>query len=127
METASNFTTVFEHLKALMVSLEEQCVVLHNQQGKYYLALNPIPNVKRDLWFGGVEIKKNHVSYHLMAVYEHPELLLNASDALKKRMQGKSCFNFKKVDEALFAELGELTQRGFVEFARHIQQTYQTE
>jgi hypothetical protein len=28
-------------------------------------------------------------------------------------MQGKSCFNFTKVDEALFAELGELTRTGF--------------
>ena len=28
-------------------------------------------------------------------------------------MQGKSCFNFAKVDEKLFAELEELTVTGF--------------
>ena len=27
------------------------------------------------------------------------------SDALRKRMQGKSCFNFTKVDDDLFHEL----------------------
>jgi hypothetical protein len=31
-------------------------------------------------------------------------------------MQGKSCFNFKQVDEALLAELGSLTRRGFARF-----------
>jgi hypothetical protein len=28
-------------------------------------------------------------------------------------MQGKSCFNFIKVDKVLFGELAELTQAGF--------------
>ena len=28
-------------------------------------------------------------------------------------MQGKSCFNFIKVDDALLTELAELTRRGF--------------
>ena len=28
-------------------------------------------------------------------------------------MQGKSCFNFTRVDEALFAELADLTRRGY--------------
>jgi hypothetical protein len=28
-------------------------------------------------------------------------------------MQGKSCFNFSKLDEELFQELAQLTQAGF--------------
>jgi hypothetical protein len=39
-----------------------------------------------------------------------PELLKNISPELKKRMQGKSCFNFKKVEPDLFKELKELTR-----------------
>jgi hypothetical protein len=31
---------------------------------------------------------------------------------LKKRMQGKSRFNFRAPDEVRFAELGELTRAG---------------
>jgi hypothetical protein len=31
-------------------------------------------------------------------------------------MQGKSCFNFTSVDEKLFNELAELTERGYERF-----------
>jgi len=38
-----------------------------------------------------------------------PELMDSMSPELKRRMQGKSCFNFTKIDEPLFAELASLT------------------
>ena len=38
------------------------------------------------------------------------------SPALKKRMQGKACFNFTTIDEACFAELGRLTAAGLKVF-----------
>jgi len=38
------------------------------------------------------------------------------SPELKKRMQGKSCFNFKEVDEKLFKELARLTKAGAAKF-----------
>jgi hypothetical protein len=44
----------------------------------------------------------------------HPDLLDGISPALKKRMQGKSCFNFKSIEPALFDELSMLTQRSLV-------------
>jgi hypothetical protein len=34
------------------------------------------------------------------------------------RMQGKSCFNFKKPDEALFKELDQMTVHGFPSFRK---------
>ena len=39
----------------------------------------------------------------------YPELLKGISPELKKHMQGKSCFNFKKVEPDLFKELADLT------------------
>jgi hypothetical protein len=51
-----------------------------------------------------------------MPVYGHPKLLENISWKLRARIQGKSCFNFKVVDEALFEELEELTTAGFDAF-----------
>ena len=69
---------------------------------------------------GGVRrpspIKKKYVSFYLMPVYMYPELLEGITPELRKRMQGKSCFNFKRVDESLFEELGALTSRGFEKF-----------
>ena len=48
-----------------------------------------------------------------MPVYMNPKLLNRMSPELKKRMQGKSCFNFAKVDKKLFAELRGITASGF--------------
>lgn len=61
---------------------------------------------------GAVQSKKNYVSFHLMPVYAFPELLDDLSPALRKRMQGKSCFNFSEVDEPLVAELTQLVAAG---------------
>ncbi|MCI0346901.1 MAG: hypothetical protein L0221_15900 [Chloroflexi bacterium] len=48
----------------------------------------------------------------------HPdaELVGSLSPELRRRMQGKSCFNFTKVDDALFEELERITAKGV---ARH--------
>lgn len=51
-----------------------------------------------------------------MPVYVYAELLEGISQPLKNRMQGKSCFNFKKIDKALFEELQELTEKGFYKY-----------
>ena len=58
-----------------------------------------------------VQTGKTYVAYHLMGVYGNPKLLQACSPALKARMQGKSCFNFTKIDEPLFRELADLTAR----------------
>jgi hypothetical protein len=70
----------------------------------------------REVWFGAVGERKNYVSYHLMPVYAFPDLLKKVSPELKARMQGKSCFNFKEVDDKLFAELARLTEEGYKRF-----------
>lgn len=49
-------------------------------------------------------------------MYVFPELLDGISPELKKRMQGKSCFNFKAVDRELVRELEALTKAGFERF-----------
>jgi len=51
-----------------------------------------------------------------MPVYVFPELLKDISPELKKHMQGKSCFNFGKVEPALFEELAELTRKSAERF-----------
>ena len=51
-----------------------------------------------------------------MPVYVFPDLLKDISPELRKHMQGKSCFNFKKVEPDLFEELSELTRKGIERF-----------
>lgn len=48
-----------------------------------------------------------------MPVYVEPSLLVDVSPVLRRRMQGKWCFNFTTVDEALFGELETLTRLGY--------------
>ena len=48
-----------------------------------------------------------------MPVYLNPGLLEGMSPGLRKRMQGKSCFNFTRLDPVLLAELPALTEAGF--------------
>jgi hypothetical protein len=73
---------------------------------------------KKAVFFGAAHVKKNYVSFYLMPVYMFPELLTDVSPELKKHMQGKSCFNFKKVEPDLFKELASLTHKGFDQFIK---------
>lgn len=70
-------------------------------------------SVGRMVWFGGVNTNKRYVSYYLMPVYTFPDLLESISPQLRKRMQGKSCWNLRYSDDALFAELGVLTEKAY--------------
>jgi hypothetical protein len=58
----------------------------------------------------GTRLGKRYVSYYLMTVYAGPNWWHDVPE-LRRRMQGKSCFNFASVDERLFAELDDLTAR----------------
>lgn len=108
----SNFEEIFERLKPLLQTYEADLALKIDQPGKYYL-LSKKPFNKKDLWFGGVEIKKNYVSFHLVPVYMFPEMIEGISAGLKQKMQGKACFSFKKTDKQIFDELGDLTRKGF--------------
>jgi hypothetical protein len=69
------------------------------------------------MYFGMVRIGKAYVSFHLLPLYMNESLSCSISPALKKRMQGKACFNFKTVPDAdLLAKLERLTHAGFKSF-----------
>src|SRR5437762_14014521 len=82
----------------------------------YLLNTRYVMKNRQPLCFGGVRRGKNYVSFYLMSVYTCPEFLKSMSPELKKRMQGKSCFNFKEVDEKLFKELATLTKASAAKF-----------
>ena len=108
---------IFEAIRPLYARHAHKGVVLHDEPGKYHLGTHEIR--ARDgyrTWLGGVEIKKSYVSVHLMPVYADPRLLEGVSPALKKRMQGKSCFNFKRLEPDLLAELERLIEVGVAAF-----------
>ena len=113
MASDDDFDDVYVALHELMMPCAEKLEVVRDQSGSLYLDTLHIMKNKKPLYFGGIQINKRYVSYHLMPVYVNPGLLDGMSDALRKRMQGKSCFNFVAIDRSLFAELDQLTQAGY--------------
>ena len=73
---------------------------------------SPFPQHKgHPLQFGSVVVGKVYVSYHLMPIYMSPPLQKMVTPALQKRMQGKSCFNFKtELEPELLNNLSSLTE-----------------
>ena len=96
----TKFMPLFNRLKAIMSPLESRLTRLEDEPGDYSLESHVIGPHGRPIWFGGVQVNKRYVSYHLMPVYVHPELLEGLSDGLKK-----GC----KVSRAL--TLGKKTKR----------------
>jgi len=111
-----DFTKVFAKLKAIFQPYAKKMDAACDTRNYYLLNTRHIMKNKQPLCFGGVRLGKNYVSFYLMSVYACPDLLKNMSPELKKRMQGKSCFNFKGVDERLFKELADLTRDGAAKF-----------
>jgi hypothetical protein len=117
MPSADQLEAVFDRLRPLMAAQAPRLVVLEDAPGAYVLGVQRVREDGYRVWFGAVKIGKRYVSYHLMPVYAHPDLLDGVQPELRRRMQGKSCFNFTRVDESLFAELDTLTRRGLERFA----------
>ena len=116
MPGKADFTKVFEALKSIFKPYAKKMDVAHDTDQYYLLNTRYITKNKQPLCFGGVRPGKNYVSFYLMSVYASPDLLKNISPELKKRMQGKSCFNFKEADAKLFKELKALTKAGAAKF-----------
>ena len=117
MPDKKNFDSVFTKLKTILQPYLKHMDVAADTQSYFLLNTRHIMKNKQPLCFGGVRLGKSYVSFYLMSVYACPDLLRTMSLELKKRMQGKSCFNFKEVDEKLFKELAQLTRAGAARFA----------
>ena len=116
MASTHDFPIVFEQLKTILKPYAQHLTLTTDAADAYSLDGPYSEKWKKQLFFASTVIKKNYVSFYLMPVYMYPELLNEISSDLKKRMQGKSCFNFKKVEPELFHELAELTQKGAEKF-----------
>lgn len=112
----AEFQGAFTGLKKILLRHTDHLEVLTDKPGNYYLKVKSVLYRGKPLWFGGVQIMKNYVSFHLMPVYMNPTLQKQISPELKKRMQGKACFNFTAPDEKLFGELAKLTETGLKHF-----------
>jgi hypothetical protein len=112
MDANSSFNPVFSALRSILAEYEPGLDIMADEPGYYYLNTRTLGPNKRPISFGGVRIGKVYVSYYLMCAYAG-NVQLGMSPALKRRMQGKACFNFKSVDPELFDELRAVTRTGY--------------
>ena len=106
------FDDIHARLRAVMLANAPGQVVSKDEAGDLVVRTTVVdPKTGQPGWFGTVTIKTSYVAYHLMPLYPDAALSEGVSPALAKRRQGKTCFNFKAVDEVLFAELASLTRR----------------
>jgi hypothetical protein len=118
MASKNELPLVFEQLKNLLRPYAEKLTLKADTSDSYYIDGPYSEKWEKELFFGSAQIKKIYVSFYLMPIYMYPDLLKDISPELKKHMQGKSCFNFKKVEPELFQELSELTKKGAERFQK---------
>jgi hypothetical protein len=118
---ARDFTEVDRRLRQILDPLRSRFAV--TKDGPAGLAIE-IPGLEGKPWgyIAGVRPGKSYVSFYLMSVYSSPGLLATMPPELRRRMQGKACFNFTKVDEPLFAELARITEAGLEPFVASARQ-----
>ncbi len=119
-----DLATVFAALREILKRFTgKDMAVQTDKPGNYHLEDPSILHRKKPLYFAGVRTGKNYVSFHLLYLYFNPAAIKAIPPELKKRMQGKACFNFATVDEACFAELGRLIAEGLKRYkSREFQQ-----
>src|SRR5690349_8268148 len=120
----NDFATTFQDLRAIFQPYAAKLRVVHDDGTYYYVETKSASFRGRPVCFGAVRKGKSYVSFHLMTVYagqlctpvergsdlakvaEHGKKTAGLiSAALKKHMQGRSCFNFKHPEPELFQEL----------------------
>ena len=114
----ADFAAVFAALKPVLAKYAKRLSVKADTSIEYTLVTkSPSPfrqHKGQPLYFGSVRLGKAYVSFHLMPLYMCPVVSKSISPQLKKRMQGKTCFNFKSDPGAeMMAELKRLTEAGF--------------
>jgi hypothetical protein len=116
MSDKESFQEIFDALKPVFEAYAGRLAIQVDKPGEYYLEAKTAMRKGQPFQFGGVKIGKAYVSFHLMPIYMNPKLQATISPELKKRMRGKSCFNFTSVDPGHIAELKKLIKAGFEEF-----------
>ena len=117
MPDKKTFDDTFKTLRGILKPHSKRLLVQADTPKVYTLALRDVTDrIGRPLFFGSVRKGKAYVSYHLMGLYMNPGLAQKLSPALRKRMQGKSCFNFTSIDPGHVKELTAVTKRSVAQF-----------
>jgi hypothetical protein len=108
----------FTALRDVLKSYENEMVPTRDSNDEYLLDSKFIGPNQKPIFFAGVRRGKAYVSFLLFPIYMFPDLLEPISDGLRRRMQGRSCFNFRKIEQGQLQELEQLTRRSAERLAK---------
>ncbi len=117
-DRATEFAHAFFALKRIFAPHVKYLHVNTDTRDRYYLETRSPSYKGKPLFFGAVISGRSYVSFHFMPLYWDASLRKKISPQLRKRMQGKSCFNFTTPNPALFRELAKLTTAGLALYRR---------
>jgi len=115
MET-TDFHEIFTRVKKQLAPYGKKMEIRLDTTSSYQLYI--IKNVElfgrqfKECYFSGAVVQKTMVSLHFFPIYTHPKECI-IPPAIKKNLKGKSCFNFKKLDDEQEKALGLLLKDGF--------------
>ncbi len=108
---SAEFAAIFAELRELMRGAAPGMVVTEDTPTNFTLKTTwTEARTGQPAWFGWIAVKKSYVAYHVMPLYSLSALNDAVPASLAKRRQGKTCFNFKKADKALFNDIRALTE-----------------
>lgn len=108
----SSLPDLFASLRDLLLPYGGSLQIVHDENHHFYANCQQLDAKGKAQFFGAVKVSGRIHAFHFMPIYDFPELLADISPELKKRMQGKSCFNFEAANPPLLDELRRLVEQG---------------
>jgi hypothetical protein len=118
VDRTESLAAAFFGLKRIFAPYTKSLNVNADTRTRFYLETKSASYKGKPLFFGAVISGRANVSFHLMPLYWDASLAKRLSADLKKKMHGKSCFNFTAPDPKLFRELAKITAAGFALYKR---------
>jgi len=115
------YPLIFAKLKEILQKYESASLYPQNNKPNIYELVGPPVERSRgeNVCFGAVHIGLTYVLYHLMPLYDFPDLIKGISPELKKHLHARAIFNFKSMpDDQIFNELAKLTEKSCKRFKK---------
>lgn len=112
---STDFADIFARIKKLLVPYGKKMDVRSDNEKNYQLyIIKDFELAGRkfsECYFSGTVVQKTMVAFYFFPYYTHPQHF-TIPDAIKKNLKGKSCFNFKKLNEAQEKAIMQLLAEG---------------
>ncbi len=114
MQTAKS--EIFKILKAILAQYAPPFSVINDLETRYELSSQQevlvLGKKKQGMYFGAVMMHGGHVGFYMMSAYM-TNLANDLSPELKKCLKGKSCFQIKKIDDIILAQIETFTATSY--------------